>query len=151
MALVTKDDVKAFLKLDSGTAEDTMLDHLIAAATAEMEQIHNRIYEYGTYIETFNGGEVFLFLKAYPVKTITSVTVDGTTLSSDDYKLDSQRGLLQGPWTKGLSNIQVQYDGGFWTDPNTQPPAGVPSLPADLKHECLERVAFLYENRGGYR
>jgi hypothetical protein len=152
MALITKEEVKAYLKLDlTSTEEDAMLDHLIAAATAEMERDHRRNYEYGSYLETFNGGDPSLFLHAYPVHSITSISISGKAISASNYRLDSSRGIVNGSWPKGFNHIEVQYQGGFWTDPSNPAPSGVPLLPADIKHECLERVAYLYENRRGRR
>ncbi|MFC7443408.1 hypothetical protein [Laceyella putida] len=153
MAIITKDDLKSYLKLDTtSTAEDGMLDHLIAAAISEMEQAHGRIYEYGDHTETFYSPvEGVLFLSAFPVLSITSVTVDETAVSASAYELDAKRGLLRGLFPAGWKKIEVQYKGGYWTDAGTTPPAGVPRLPAAMKQECLERAAYLYQNRRGIR
>lgn len=151
MALVTISEVKDFLKLDPNqTLEDNMLQHLINAATAEMERDHDRVLEYTTgRVEIHSGGaNTFLFLKAFPIQEITEVKVDGVVIT--DYEVNKERGILKGFWPCGTDNIQVTYSGGFWTD-TTPPPSGVQMLPADLKHECLERVAYLYENRRGRR
>jgi uncharacterized phiE125 gp8 family phage protein len=154
MALVTIAEVKDFLKLDPNqTLEDAMLTHLINVATAEMERDHDRVLEYTTGRVEVHSGKAgcYLFLKAYPIETITEVLVDGVALSNTEYEVNKAQGILKGFWPRGMDNIQVTYNGGYWTDPGTQPPAGVQMLPFDLKHECLERVAYLYENRGGRR
>lgn len=149
MALITKDDVKAYLKLYSGTAEDAMLDHLIEAATSEMEQAHHRKYEYGTHTETLAGRKRYVFLHAFPVQKIHSVVADGRTLSPSQYDLNRDSGILEGHWP--YEEIVVTYEGGFWTDPENPAPDGVPVLPPDIRHECLERVAYLYQHRQGRR
>lgn len=149
MALITKDDVKAYLKLASGTAEDDMLDHLIAAATSEMEIAHHRKFEYGSHTETVEGGRHTLFLQAIPVQSVTSIMADGIELGLSSLSLNKEQGLLRGYFP--YQEITVTYEGGFWTDPVNPAPDGVPVLPADIKHECLERVAYLYEYRQGRR
>lgn len=154
MALVTKTEVKDYLRLDKySTAEDAFLDDLIAAAQAEMEVKHGRRLEYqSSIVEKYNGqGEAQLFLKCYPVVSVTQVKVDGTVLNSTNYDIDPEKGILYGCWEEGFQNIEVTYSAGYWTDKATNPPAGVSRLPADIHHECLELIAYLYENRGGRR
>ncbi|WP_220184042.1 TVP38/TMEM64 family protein [Thermoactinomyces mirandus] len=85
MTLITKENIKAYLKLTAGTLEDDMLDHLIAAATSEMKISRYRKFEYGTYTETFPGGFQCLFLQALPVKKIHSILADGNELAFDQY------------------------------------------------------------------
>lgn len=148
MALVTLQEVKDYLKLPTGTAEDSMLNHFILAAQAELETRHNRKLEYRTVTETFNGGCDRLFLSTYPVYSIASIKIDGVTMDASSYEWNPRTGVVLGYF--GLGSVQVEYTGGYWT--STDPvPAGVQTLPSDLKHECLEYVASFYMHRGDQR
>lgn len=151
MALVTLQEVKNYLKLQSGTAEDSMLTHLISAAQSEMEVRRNRKIEYGVYVETFNGNCNDLFLLAFPIQSVISIKESGVTVSADSYKVDKRTGRIEGCFGGGLGSIEVEYAGGYWTDTQNAPPAGVQALPADIKQDCLEYVAYLYNDRSGRR
>ncbi|AUS10132.1 hypothetical protein C1X05_15715 [Laceyella sacchari] len=153
-ALVTLQEVKEYLKLDlMSQLEDKVLQHLIAAATAEVEQKHGRGLTYRETVETHSGtGDGKLFLRAYPVVSISSVTVNGAEVPPSAYRVEKHTGILHGAWPAGVDNISVSYKAGYWTDFQNPPPSmDIPMIPMDLKHECLELVAYLYENRGGVR
>lgn len=167
--LVTLQEAKEYLKLDpSSTLEDGMLQLFIQTAQEEMEMLHGRKFEFnkvsgGAVIpheETLSGpGDTQLFLKHYPVYRVLEVariSPDGTAevIPPANYQLDPQRGVLYGQWYSGVQNYRVKYEGGYVT-PDRQPPSGLEyepePLPQYLKLECLEKVAYLYENRQGVR
>lgn len=139
--LLTVSEVKDYLKIAAHiTEEDAMLTHFIQAAQSETEMVRDRILEQPTspLTETFvSQGEDFL-LKAYPVQAITSVKVDG--VATNHYRLRPTTGILSGAFPKG-SMVEVTYTGGYTAS----------TLPAHLKQEILERVAYRYENRRGTR
>lgn len=153
--MLTKDEVKAYLKLDStDTSEDSMILTFISAAQEEMQADHGRQLEYRSRTEPINGpGDTLLFLQAFPIAEVASVKVNGQTLRDSEYEVDQARGMLKGHWPTGVRNIEVIYKGGYWFDLTTPPPAGEnpPILPSDLKLEALEKVAAMYENRRGQR
>lgn len=157
MALISKAEVKEYLKLDpASTLEDNMLDLFIAAAQEGMEAKRMRQFEYATATEYVNGeGETTLHLKRFPIWSVEAVYIvhadnDEHKLSPTAYTIDSRRGLLHGYWNKGIQNYKVVYTAGYWTA-ETDPPEGVERLPATLKLECLEAVAHMYQNRRGSR
>jgi uncharacterized phiE125 gp8 family phage protein len=139
--LLTVSEVKAYLKIAAHiTEEDAMLTHFIQAAQSETEMVRGCILEQpaSPITETIVSQGEDILLKAYPVQSITSVKVDGVT--TNDYTLRSTTGILSGSFPTG-STVEVTYTGGFTTT----------TLPAHLKQELLERVAYRYENRRGTR
>ena len=135
---VTKDEVKAYCKLSTGTAEDTLLDIFITAARKQCEAYSNISFIPRTVtaiITNFCGG---IFLPYGPTGAITSVTdKDGTALTVDETY------TIQGTtWKQLLTPLQdgltVVYAAGYANG----------SLPAELKLAILQQVFYLYENRG---
>jgi uncharacterized phiE125 gp8 family phage protein len=139
--LLTIAEVKAYLKIPTQvTEEDAMLQHFIQAAQSETELVRDRILEQpGSPItETIISKGEDILLQAYPVESISSVKVDG--VETTNYTLRPATGILSGSFPAG-AEVEVTYIGGFTTT----------TLPAHLKQELLERVAWRYENRRGTR
>lgn len=133
---VTKDEVKAYCKLSTGTAEDTLLDIFITAAREQCEAYSNISFIPRTVtaiITNLCGG---IFLPYGPTGAITSVTdKDGTVLVADEGY------TIQGTtWKQILTPLQdgliVVYAAGYAT------------IPSELKLSILQQVFYLYENRG---
>ena len=116
-------DARAALNLPSAAmADDDELLLYIAATTSVIEDITGPILT-ATRIETFDGwlaAGPALHLYSYPT-TITSVTEDGVTLTSDGYKLGSGgvlwRGLGRSWSTREPANITVTFTVGDGTVP----------------------------------
>lgn len=156
-------------------AGDSRLPRLIAAASGAILRHLGRpqLHYAAAYTESLPGhGRQRLVLGLTPVLDVTSVVIDGVTLSADDYELeDADAGLLYRlacwPWTGvyrgGLppqldrdagserAVIVVTYEGG-WVTPAQATGAGwtgpVRSLPYDLEEACVQTVVGLYR-RGG--
>lgn len=78
-------------------------------------------------VEYFNGGTGSLYLRRFPVESVTDVIVDSEQLweaedaldaSSWEYMVDLQRGRLVygsggSPWPAGFNRIRVRYAGGL--------------------------------------
>lgn len=167
--LVSLQEVKEYLKLDpSSTLEDGMLELFIQTAQEEMEILHDRKFEFNEtqgdtvipHEEFLSGpGDTMLFLKHYPVYRVIEVArvyQDQTVeiIPPSNYTLDGEKGVLVGQWYQGTRNYRVKYEGGY-TTPDRPAPSGLPytpeALPSHFKMECLEKVAYLYENRQGKR
>lgn len=157
------------------TSADSRLPRLIAAASAAILRHLNRpqLHYSAAYEETLAGhGRHRLVLGLCPVLDVTSVTIDGSTISADSYELeDAEAGLLyrsaRWPWTGytrgGLppqtdrdagseeACITVTYEGGYVT-PAQAAEVGwagpARSLPYDLEEACVQAVVNLYR-RGG--
>ncbi len=78
MALTSRDNVKLLLSIATAdTSKDALLDLLIAEADVIIENYLDRRIEQATYTEFYGGsGDERLFLKNYPVTSITSIHLD---------------------------------------------------------------------------
>lgn len=136
---VTKDEVKAFCKLNTGTTEDTLLDIFITAARQQCESYSNIGFiprEVTAVLSNLCGS---IFLPFGPTQEITSVTdKDGNELELDNgYTISGTKWKqLLTPWWDGLT---VVYNAGYGDDYD---------LPAELKLAVLQQVFYLYQNRG---
>jgi len=138
--------------LASDTSHDTLLDRLIAAATKSVEaETGARLMPQTLRIESDGFPCGPLDLAVYPVASVTSVKYDDTdgteqTLSTDGYWSD-----LAGMYPRLVPNTS-------WPDTQSSKPATVrativagyadaASVPADIRHAILLRVAELFQNR----
>jgi hypothetical protein len=170
-SLTTLTTVKSELNISSST-DDTYLERLIGAATAYAESICNRTFYYSAAItESVAGyGTAYLQLSRAPLSSITSITFDGQTVSSDNYEIygDGKAGLVYSPtlWINtamsgpGITKnsypgserklYSVVYKGGYVTP--TQDGTGSPvltrDLPYDLEDAVIQLVVWRYRNRG---
>lgn len=133
---VTLAEVKAYCKLLTGTAEDTLLTIFITAARVQCEAYSGISFIPRTVtaiITNLCGG---IFLPYGPIGAIASVTdKDGNTLVADETY------TVQGiTWKQLLTPLQdgliVVYAAGYAT------------IPSELKLAILQQVFYLYENRG---
>ena len=157
MALATAAQMREYLRVLTGTAEDTLIDSLIArfdglaagwcgypteGAAPTMES--------ASYTHYFDGdGGESLYLRVHPASAITSAHVDvervydsSTLIAATDYELFSAEGLVllkststQGAWTTGFRSAKVVYTAGYST------------TPAPIIHGCGMQVAHWYRNR----
>lgn len=157
MALATAAQMREYLRVLTGTAEDTLIDSLIARFDGLAAgwcgyptEGAAPTFESATYTHYFDGdGGESLYLRVHPASAITSVHVDvdrvygsSTLVASGDYELFTAEGLLllkttstQGAWTGGFRSVKVVYTGGYAT------------TPAPLVHACGLQVAHWYRNR----
>lgn len=144
MALCTQDDIEKRLQWDITAEPDAVITMLIADAQSLIEAEVGRTLESATRSETFDGGQRTLFLKWFPVTTLTSVVEDGTTLTvEDDFRWYSNGRLIrvsgnyQTRWrVLKHQSIVVTYEGGYLT--------GEPDHDMALEHLgnlCAEVVA----------
>ena len=103
MALDTLANAKSSL-LISGSTDDTMLAQLLDAAESFIQQYTGRAFAGGTFTETHPAGGPMLFLKNYPIATVTSLRVDaerafGSTTERDaaSYVIHTERGVIESP------------------------------------------------------
>jgi uncharacterized phiE125 gp8 family phage protein len=101
MALDTLANVKTAL-LVTGTADDAALTRLMDAAESVIEQHTGRQFAGGSFTETHPAGGRLLFLRNFPVTTVTSLRVDparqfgtDTERATDAYVLHADRGVVE--------------------------------------------------------
>jgi len=154
--LVTKEDVKKALNY-SGDNNDGAIDDFIARVEADFKAYlcgvtYDATSAYTTETEYLNGdGSDVIILNKLPVRTVTSLYLDGSRAFGADSLVDSSaiitndldKGLiyLDGYLTpKGAGTVKIVYTAGYKkTD-----------APADFKQIIInEVVAMFLENIGG--
>ena len=163
-ALTTVATVKGAGYLNiSVTTYDTWLEKQINIASQRIENyIGRKLYTRTITSEKYKGNNRSkLYLKNYPVASVTSVIQQENTISSGDYELVSSdysaylynelgwwsNGITQGI-TKGIidtyEDIKVTYVAGY-----VLPPAGTGiTLPADIEEACIQSVIYAYNQIG---
>lgn len=133
--LNTLANVKTSL-LISGTTDDAVLTRLMDAADGFIAEFTGRAFAGGTFTETHPAGRTLVFLRNWPVTSVTSVKVDAnrafgseTAWATDRYVVHAERGVVEsvcGPflWPRGRRDdwpaaLQVVYD----TATSAVPPA----------------------------
>jgi uncharacterized phiE125 gp8 family phage protein len=104
MALDTLDNVKLHLGV-IGTTDDALLNQVRTAADAFVEQFCGRAFTGGSFTEDHPGGSRVLFLRNYPISSVTSVKADPdrafgaeTTIDPSRYLVHADRGLIESLW-----------------------------------------------------
>src|SRR5438874_9915645 len=101
MSLDTLANVKTAL-LVSGTGDDAVLTRLMDVAESFIEQHTGRSFAGGTFTETHPAGGPMLFLRNFPVASVTSLKVDGdrafgssTERDAASYVIHADRGVIE--------------------------------------------------------
>jgi len=117
---------------------DEELRRMIDTATEMVETYCGRYFRRQTVTTTPAGGEFYYLLRP-PVLSITSVVIDGTTLSSSAYRVNSASGVLQLVTTTGIyvDSMSVTYV------------AGYANPPEPVRHATILLTAHLYETQRG--
>lgn len=157
MSLDTLANVKARLGITS-SADDTLLGLLQDAADQAVANVCNRDFAGGTFTETFPGGSEFVYLRNFPVASVTTVKVDpaygfgaDTVVPATAYVVHAERGVVQalgGPFLPGERSGLVNVDVRGWT----AGPAVVQvvyatatgQVPADVKEAYARLVGHWY-------
>jgi len=167
-ALVTLPELKIALgiALDT-TTYDIALTHIINDVTDEIERICNgRRFASTAYTgERYNGNnEKFLFLRNYPIISVSSVTMDDETVTAasaytdyDKYWIEpilngsKYEGVLflENKWNKGDRNIVISYTGGYATIPGKLRRAAI-SLAKEYYHMLRNATGLKSESIGDY-
>ena len=158
-AFTDLDDMKRFLGIDEDTDTDNdLLVTLINRASSFMENFTDRRLIATTYtagVTTrencyYDGdGSKRLFLKQYPVNSVSSVVCSGDTISaasatdyygSTGYLLYNKRGELyyENGFDVGKQNVRVSYNAGYAVETREY---------LELQELCRSLVARVYNNR----
>lgn len=99
-----------------GTTSDDLLYRWAAAATEWCERESGRALRAQTVVDVKAGGKYAVPLSRRPVKSITSVQENGTTLTASDYEVHPSTGLLYrgtarsgSSWAVGATAVRVTY------------------------------------------
>jgi hypothetical protein len=154
-------------------AEDrTHIERLCKSASSFVERYCHRVFSYDAAIVEYQAGygTAHLVLERTPVKSITSITVNGSTLSSSDYSIASaDAGLIWAsggwPWTALIrggdiagdgapdseeKSIVVTYKGGYVCPGQVTagPPALTRDLPDEIEDAVIQLVVARFAGRG---
>lgn len=94
-------NVKASM-LISGSGDDALLTWLMAAADGYVSELTGRNFDGGAFTEAHPAGRAVLFLRNFPVASVTSVKVDAarafgsdTVRAASTYVLHADRGVIE--------------------------------------------------------
>lgn len=139
-ALTTLESLKSYLKIELSYTNDDepLLIPLINACSTAIEEYCERKFKEQTYSdEEYDGnGTKYILLRQFPVKTITSVSVDGVLLDASEYKVKKTNGTLirvNSVWPQGDINISVTYT------------AGLSEVPAPVELACKHYVMSFFK------
>lgn len=142
MALATFEQLQNFLELNkTKTITDyPTLEILIDSMQSVFESYSSRLFDFQPHTETFRvsdpAGESIFWLKGTPIDSLTSVTLDGESLSlTDDLTFSLQDVELNTSAERG-SEVQIIYVG------------GLNPIPADIILASIQQIAFQFQNRG---
>ena len=101
----------------SGSGDDDLLERLQASADSFVETFCGRTFAGGTFTKYHSGGAKVIFLRNYPVASVTSVKVDATRefaadtlIGTDRYVVHPDRGVLasdDGPFVPSLPGWDI--------------------------------------------
>ena len=143
MALTTLEKVKEWLKLQTVTTDDALLQRLIDAASAFIEGwLGFSVIRHEVTKWCDGNGKDELALASPHILTINSVMIDGRIISPDRYRHADWWIVLDCDcFSRGRRNICIKYDMGF------------DSVPADIENAVIDLVGLAYseQDRVGFR
>jgi len=148
--ILTLAELKSLVGI-SDTDEDTLITLWAESLQDRFDDHCNRSLVIGNYEETFDGGGSWLFLDAYPVVSITSITIDSTALTAANYTLNNARGRIayqegEAEWPDGEQTIVVSYRGGYVATGDT-PATGETAMPGAIKRAMMLQFEHEWRNR----
>ena len=145
--LVKIERVKTYLEIAStDTAQDVLLQDLIARIGAWVERYCDRTFAKATYIEQYDGdGSDTLVVRQWPLMSVASLFDDplrvfgaATQIAATDFVLYKNTGIIRLDglaFSTGIQNVKVTYDAGY-TD-----------TPDDVQQAVVELVADRFRNK----
>jgi hypothetical protein len=151
MSLCTVAELKLHINL-SGATHDALLADLVDEASGVVNAETRRQIEIADITEYHDGEfQNAIILHEYPIaeQGAFTVTEDGVAVSSDDFTVDFDQGVLRlldgATFAEGEKNVKVVYRAGY--DVTGSPPAGEAALPAELKLACKIIAGKLFQLR----
>lgn len=156
--LTTRTKVKSFLGI-TDSSSDTIIDELINYVTDYIESMCGRRFLETTYTgEEYDTKETTkIFLKNYPVSTLSSVEYRSGIISSPTWNTYDVNGyLLYGPegyvkffsrLSESSKGIRFTYTAGFKIDFTNEGSLTLHTLPYDISLVATELVAKLHDTR----
>jgi hypothetical protein len=141
--LTTLPNVRAWLNV-SGNTDDALLSRLITSVSAATISYLSRGILTAIYTQTFNGnGRDRWTFSQYPVTAVSSVSVNGSTISAassstaSGFVFDETTLYLRGGYRfcQGVQNVTVVYT------------AGYAIVPTDVEQACIDWISLLYKSK----
>jgi len=135
--IVTLSEMRAYLGVPAGqTGKDNLIISLLDSCNGRIENYLGVTLINSTYTEEYDGDEKStLFLKHYPIISVSSLTIDGTSQTEDDdffvyneegyIKLDSDTFS-----STDLHNVDITYSAGWGATRAVVP---------DVLKDCLKK------------
>jgi len=144
------------------SVDDAVLTAWMEGTQGRMATHCRRLFlEQSSRAEIHDGGKTSLFVRAYPIETLSEVVVDqdqdwtdsANVLASDDYLANHKRGAIVygrggSPWPEGYQNIRVTYTGGLVASDGTAANSYVEDEDLQtLKRAFVMQAGFEWRNR----
>ena len=136
--------------LITGSTDDALLTRLMDAADAFIAEHTGRAFAGGTFTETHAAGRELVFLRNFPVASITSLKVDAarqfgpeTVRSSDTFVVHSDRGVIEsvdGPFLSLRYGRNHDWPGALQVIYST----ATGQVPAGVKEAFCQLIGHLY-------
>lgn len=142
-ALLDVKDVFDYMKMALPATNDPnyiLVESLINRASDYAETYTNGpLINKSFTINVDGSGDVELMIAPYPIQSLSSVTVDGVSVTSNvDFYSEGVLFLKDGNiFTKGRKNVAITYTSGYGADKNT--------IPQDIKQAALLIVHYWYK------
>jgi len=115
-ALTSLINVKAALHITT-TDDDALLESLINRISAAVESYCKRKFKARDYTEKYDGdGTSILFLKQYPVNSVSSLKIGESVLDTSSYVIYSDEGKIRlkySVFSEGIQNVEITYNAGY--------------------------------------
>lgn len=156
-ALTTTAKVKAHLGISVSTY-DTVIDTIVNWTTDFIEGYVGKRFKETTYTqEEYDGGVHCLFLKNYPVTTLSAFeyaqglpsSPTWTAFSANDYKLYGNEGYIKslaGTFANGSRNLRATYTAGYKIDFANEL-TSTHTLPFDVTMVATQLSAKIFDKR----
>lgn len=150
-ALTTVEAVKKNLSGSVIEFDDDLIAQKINEVSGFIEEYCNRKFGKAVRTEKYEGTNTpYLLLKQYPVLRVISVSDNGALISTTEYELYDESGMLwrENGWasSSGRRQFSVEYESGYVLPKNhtTEIPR---TLPYDLEGACITLTTIRYLNR----
>jgi len=112
------DEVKPYLRLTPVDIErDVVLAQIVEQVSGEIERKTGRVFRQRTVTEVRDGhGRATLVLRAWPVISLTTFTIDDAAVTADAYVLEAALGtvtLTSSVFAAGVGNVGLTYTAGY--------------------------------------
>jgi len=150
--------------------DDEMLTQIIRGISSAFDTFAERVFILNQAAVTeYYEGDMELYVKRWPIYSITSIKVAGdwdwtnadALVSDVDYRSQPQNGRIyympgaswpvdsyrsSGDFPCGIDNIQIIYRGGY-IGPGGTVLAGQTGLPDDIREACIQQTCFYLKRR----